>query len=134
MSATVRESSALPAGGVEPSQVASIPDLTPLGLRRAGNTLQFFVRQSDDILEQLPPDYEVVLGTRLRELLDDPAPLAAEIDLEETAGLTSRQLGSLIALGKVLRPRFGAVPIRGLSPSVRHLLEITRTNVLFNLG
>jgi anti-anti-sigma regulatory factor len=113
--------------------VRSFPDLTPLAMRRKGAVLQFSVRASEDILEQLPDNYEVVLAERLREVLADPTATSAEIDLENVAALTSRQLGSLIALGKVLRPRFGAAPVRGLSPTVRHLLEITRTNVLFNL-
>lgn len=114
--------------------VQSIPDLTPLGLRCQGNHLTFVLRRQEDILDELPADFEVVLADRLRGLLADEQPYTLEVDLESIAGLTSRQLGSLIALGKVLRARFGAIPMRGVSAGVRHLLDLTRTSALFDMS
>jgi anti-anti-sigma regulatory factor len=113
--------------------LAAMPDLTPLALRREGNRLEFVLRTQDDILGQLPDDYEARLSRTLDEILAGADTPTATINLDDVPGLSSRQLGSLIALGKVLRPRFGTVPLVGVSPSVRHLLEMTRTNQLFQL-
>lgn len=114
--------------------LAAMPDLSPLIVERVGNHLKFSIRAQDDILLQLPADYEQLLARRLAELLDDEAPLTAEISLSGHIGLSSRQLGSLIALGKVLRGRFGQVPVTNAGPGVRHLLQMTRTDQLFKLG
>ncbi len=112
----------------------TMPDLAPLGLRRQGDHLEFFLRNQADILAQLPADYEQVLAHCLGETLAEPAKLTAEINLEDTPGISSRQLGALIALGKVLRTRFGNVPMTHVSAGVRYLLEMTRTAKLFQLG
>ncbi len=111
----------------------SMPDLTPLGVRQEASHLRFFLRSAEDILEQLPPDYEVVLGSRLAAILADESARSAEIDLENVPGITSRQLGALIALGRVLRPRFGLVPLHHASANVVHLLKLTKTDSLFKL-
>lgn len=116
------------------ASVTPLPDLTPLAVRREGGLLTFLVRQQEDILDQLPTDYEVVLGSRLAALLADTTTNAVEINLEDVTGITSRQLGALIALGRVLRSRFGVIPIRHVSPNVLHLLKLTRTDALFQLG
>lgn len=110
-----------------------MPDLTPLGVRRDGGNLLFFLRSNEEILEQLPADYEVLLGSRLAAILADESAQAVSIDLESIPGITSRQLGALIALGRVLRPRFGVVPLRRVSPNVLHLLQLTKTDALFKL-
>lgn len=116
------------------ASVTPLPDLTPLAVRRDGDALTFLLRQQEDILDQLPSDYEVVLGSRLAALLADTTATSAEINLEDVSGITSRQLGALIALGRVLRPRFGMIRVRHVSPSVLHLLKLTRTDALFQLG
>lgn len=116
---------------LETLRLASGPDLTPLALHREGQHLRFVLRVQDDILEQLPPNYEEVLTERLAGILKDAGDSTAEIDLEDVAAISSRQLGSMIALGKVLRPRFGPLPLRRVSEGVRYLLEMTRTNALF---
>lgn len=119
-----------------PDQVSKVSslDLTPLALHRAGSHLQFFLKTLEDILPELPGDYEHLLARRLGNILQEPAPLTAEINLQNVVGVSSRQLGSLIALEKVLRPRFGRLRVTGVSPAVRHLLELTRTDQLFDLA
>lgn len=116
---------------LETIRLASAPDLTPLALHRDGRRLRFVLRTQDDIMEQLPPNYEEVLTERLAGILSDPTDFIAEVDLEDVAAISSRQLGSMIALSKVLRPRFGPLPLRRVSEGVRYLLEMTRTNALF---
>ncbi len=114
--------------------IGSVPDLTPLELRREGTHLHFLLAAPREILPELPADYERLLRVGLEQILAEPGPLTAEVDLENRPALSSRQLGSLIALQKVLRPRFARVPLRGVSEGVRHLLNITRVSELFDLA
>jgi len=118
----------------EDTPSATLPDLTPLALHRAGNRLVFTLCQQTDILAQLPANYEEMLRERLADVLSNDAPLNVRIDLENVAAISSRQLGSLIALGKVLRPRCGKALMVGVSPGVRHLLQMTRLDELFTIG
>jgi hypothetical protein len=110
-----------------------MPDLAPLGMRRLGDHLEFYLRTQSDILAQLPADYEQVVGQALAATLTETASLTAEINLENVPGISSRQLGSLIALSKVLRPRFGNVPLTHMSGPVRYLFQMTRTAQLFDM-
>jgi anti-anti-sigma regulatory factor len=112
---------------------AALPDLTPLGVQRTGDHLTFTLMSSEDILPELPADYEQLLSMRLQEILAEPRNLTAEVNLADLTGISSRQLGSLIALQKVLRPRFGRVPVTGLSANVRHVLTLTHVDRLFEL-
>lgn len=111
--------------------MAPNPDVAPLELHREGNHLRFVFAAQAEILPELPGDYEELLTQRLHQLLAEPTPLTAEIDLRDVPGVSSRQLGSLIALQKVLRPRFGRLPITGLSDGVRRSLVTTRVDRLF---
>ena len=110
------------------------PDLTPLELQRVGNHLRFVLKSQADILPELPADYEQLVAHRLGLILAEQAQFTAEIDLQNLAGLSSRQLGSLIALQKVLRQRLGNVPVKGVSSGVRHLMRVTHTDQLFGLA
>jgi anti-anti-sigma regulatory factor len=118
---------------MERSKVMTANDLSPLALQRAGDCLRFTFAPQEEILPELPANYEEQLATRLRGLLAEPGQLSVEIDLQNLAALSSRQLGSLIALQKVLRARFGRVPMVNVSAGVRHLIELTRTGQLFDL-
>lgn len=120
--------------GTEKTIATPMPDLTPLAVQRDGAHLKFTIRTQEDILAQLPEDYERRLSDRLGELLADPTPFTTEVSLAGLAGISSRQLGSLIALGKVLRPRFGTLTLTNISPPVLHLLKLTRVDQLFNLA
>ena len=111
--------------------VASPPDLLPLELHRTGNHLVFAFAPREDILPELPRDYEELLAAGLLDVLQEPAALTAEINLQDTPALSSRQIGSLIALQRVLRPRFERIPITGLSDGVRHVLGLMRVDRLF---
>ncbi len=108
-------------------------DLSPLELKREGNLLRFTFAEQVDILPELPADYEALLTEKLAPILAHQATLTAEISLEGLAAISSRQLGSLITLGKVLRPRFGRLALTNISGGVRHLLGLTRTDQLFDL-
>jgi anti-anti-sigma regulatory factor len=113
--------------------LASVPDLSPLDLQRTGDHLRFVLSSQQDILSELPKDYEQLLNTKLTAILAESQPLTAEVHLRDLAGISSRQLGSLIALQKVLRQRFGRVPITGVSDNVRRVLSMTHVAELFEL-
>ena len=114
--------------------MAATPDVSPLELQRRGNHLRFVLASHSDALAELPADYEQLLAARLQEILAEPGALTIEVDLAGRPGVSSRQLGSLIALQKVLRPRFGRIPLTGLSESIRHLLARTHIDQLFEVG
>ena len=110
-----------------------LPDVSPLELQRTGNQLRFVFAAQSDMLAELPADYEQLLTTRLQQILAEAQPLTVEVDLEGRPGISSRQLGSLIALQKVLRPRFGRIPLTGVSEGLRHLLTRTHIATLFDV-
>lgn len=107
-------------------------DLSPLELHCEADLLRFQFKTQEGIYAELPADFETLLASQLAEVLQPGTTWRAEIDLQDVSGLSSRELGSLIALQKVLRPRFDRVPIVNVSHSVRHLLEITRTDQFFD--
>ena len=108
-------------------------DVSPLELQRSGNHLRFALAAHSDALAELPADYEQLLTVRLQQLLVEPKPLTVEVSLEDRPGISSRQLGSLIALQKVLRPRFGRISLTGVSEGLRHLLTRTHIAKLFDV-
>ncbi len=108
-------------------------NIPPLEFKREGDLLRFSLLRQDDILPELPPDYELELAEQLADLLAEGPTLSAEIDLRDVPAISSRELGSIIALQRVLRPAVGPVRVVGVSSGVRHLLKLTRTDQLFDL-
>ena len=82
---------------------------------------------------ELPPDYERFLVERLRPLLDPGKSPAVEIDLENLPGISSRQLGLMLALQKALADHYEKLCVTGLSDGVRRLLNLTRTEQFFEI-
>lgn len=117
----------------ETTAVVPVPDLSPLEMEREGDHLRFGLKPQDDIIPELPSEFEQVLERRLAEILGSATQLTVEINLANAPAISSRQLGSLIALQKVLRRRFERIPVTGVSASVRHLLSLTRTDQLFDM-
>jgi len=113
--------------------VLTVPDVSPLELQRTGDHLRFVLAAHSDMLAELPADYEQLLTSRLQQILTEPKPLTIEVSLEDRPGISSRQLGSLIALQKVQRPRFGRIPLTGVSEGLRHLLTRTHIAKLFDV-
>jgi anti-anti-sigma regulatory factor len=105
-----------------------------LELQRSGNHLRFVLSAHSDVLAELPADYEQLLTLGLKQILAESQTLTVEVNLAGHSGVTSRQLGSLIALQKVLRPRFGRVPLTGVSEGIRHLLARTHIDKLFEVA
>jgi anti-anti-sigma regulatory factor len=106
-------------------------ELNPLVYRREGDQLEFGLCADCEILPELPLDFEQTLNRHIGPILAEKTALQVTINLVNRTAISSRELGALIALAKVMRPRFEKVPIVGLSPAVRSLLKLTRTDQLF---
>lgn len=109
------------------------PDLSPLELHREGSHLRFRFEQDADSLPELPADYENLVRRQLDELLKEDAEFSAEIDLSDQHGISSRQLGSIIALRKALQPRIEHITLRGANANIRQLLRMSRIDELFDV-
>lgn len=104
-------------------------DLGPLIAVRHGDcaTVTFSGASALDL--EIPDNYEADLRDQLDELM--AAGVRFELDLQNLPGVSSRQLGLLIILHKVVRDAQPRLPLRGVTPAVRHVLEVTRTSQFF---
>lgn len=105
----------------------------PLAVQRDGQRVCLSFVESEAILAELPPELDTYLEQRLGELLETSARPDVVFDLHNAPGISSRQLGVLLALHKTLRPRVSRLPLTGVSENVRRLLEMTRTAQFFEL-
>ena len=107
-------------------------DLGPLSLTLDPQLWKFKLAHPDEMTLELPPDYERFLTEHLEPLLArQPAP-QVELSLEDLPGLSSRQLGLMLALHKVLADRCERLPLTGVSHGVRRLLHLTCTARFFD--
>jgi len=77
-----------------------------------------------------PPDLEDVF----RREVESGGRLAGKrvvFALDNMRAMSSRQLGSLLAIRKALEPE-GLVPVRGIQPNVRELFGMTRMDQFFD--
>jgi anti-anti-sigma regulatory factor len=109
-------------------------DLGPLTLARDGDHWRFTITSPNEVMLELPPDYERFLTKALDRLERASREVQIEMDLGNLPGLSSRQLGLMLALQKALADHCERLPLTGVSPGVRQLLNITRTDRFFDLG
>ena len=114
--------------------MSQTPDLGPLTLTQERDRWRFTLTTPGEIMLELPSDYERFLTERLRPLLGPAAPPAIEMDLQGLPGISSRQLGLMLALQKSLADRCEKLCVTGLSEGVRRLLNLTRTEQFFEIG
>jgi anti-anti-sigma factor len=84
-----------------------------------------------DVSLVVPPTFDRELSEKFREHLGPAAQLAIHFDLENLPGLSSRQLGLLIATQKAVRPWSARLALVGVHQTVRRLLELTQTSQFF---
>ena len=121
---------------------ASVPDsngpqtceLGPLTLTLAAPHWEFRLTNPTEMTMELPPDYEEFLRKKLHRHLQGGAPQSLMMNLEELPAISSRHLGLLLALQKVLSENALKLSISGASPGVRRLLRLTRTEKFFDLA
>lgn len=113
--------------------MADIVDLGPLTMAREGNHYCFTLTPTAQPVLELPPDLEQDLSARLAELLPPGANVSVVFDLQNLPAISSRQLGLMLALRKVLCERSPRLTVSGASDGVRRLLQTTRTDQFFEL-
>lgn len=110
--------------------VAQVRELGPLTMRQTAHGVVFTLSEPGDIALELPTDYEQVLARQLAELAGAPG---VAVDLHGIPAISSRQLGVLIALQKALRTQTPRLPLLGVAPAVKRLLDISQTAQFFEL-
>jgi len=111
-----------------------VTTLGPLSVTRVGQEWRFRLCSPGEMLLELPQDYEHQLAEGLRPLLSSGDKPPVVLDLQGLPALSSRQLGLMLVLHKALRSRYERLPVSGVSPGVRHLLELTRTAQFFDVS
>lgn len=86
-----------------------------------------------DPMCEIPADYDASLEGQFGPLCRLPGELRLFVDLSGVPAISSRQLGILIAVQRILRPRIERLPIRNAGPSVQRLLDVTRTDRFFEV-
>lgn len=110
-----------------------LPDLGPLSISACEGGYRLALARPADLTLEMPLGFEDMLREGLAPLLNAEPPPEFVLDLQDTPGLSSRQLGVMLALQKVLRSRHEALPLRGVSGPVRRLLELMRVAALFEI-
>ena len=108
-------------------------DLGPLALAISGGDWRFQLSNPNEMLLELPSDYEELLARRLAELSGDSPPPRLVMDMENITAISSRQLGLMLALRKTCDAWSGRVRVVNISPAVRRLLDLTRTERFFDV-
>lgn len=109
---------------------SEVRDLGPLRWRREQNCIRLCLATPEQFLLEVPADYEQVLRSGL--LAGAPADATFVMDLAGVPAISSRHLGVLLTVQKVLRDRIGALPVVNVSDGVRRLFELTRTDRFFS--
>ncbi len=78
----------------------------------------------------VPPDLEKDLTNFVKSCTPQMQSKTVVFDLEQVTALTSRHLGILVTAHKAFQPLGGCL-LRGVSPAIKKLLEVTRMNRLF---
>lgn len=110
-----------------------LPDLGPLSVTTSAGGYRIALARPTDLTMELPLGFEDALREGLAPLLAEEPKREFVLDLENTPGLSSRQLGVMLALQKALRPRHEELPLAGVSGPVRRLLDLMRVAKLFEI-
>ena len=108
-------------------------DLGPLTLAAEKDCWRFTIAAPTEMTLDLPPDYEDFLRQKLEAFLQSSEQPTIEIDLQDLPAISSRHLGLMLALQKALTRRCERLRVTGVSPGVRRLLGLTRTDQFFDI-
>jgi anti-anti-sigma factor len=111
--------------------MAETVDLGPLKMAVGDDTAVVWLADPQAIVLEISEQYEDELQRALKQVLDSGR--AVVLDLEDLPALSSRQLGLMLTLQKVVTPRQGKLPVWNVSPGVRRVLKMTRTGHFFAL-
>ena len=107
-------------------------ELGPLTLAIDGTTWRFRLTNPTEMTMDLPPDYEELLRKKFRRFLGNSMPERLLMNLADIPAISSRHLGLLLALYKVLSEQDLKLTVSGVSPGVQRLLRLTRTEKFFD--
>lgn len=111
--------------------MAETVDLGPLTMAVGDDTAVVRLSDPQAIVLEISEQYEEELQRALKQVLDSGR--AVVLDLEDLPALSSRQLGLMLTLQKVVTPRQGKLPVWHVSPGVQRVLKMTRTGHFFEL-
>ena len=112
--------------------MSATPDSGPLVFAAEADLIRIRFRSRVELLAEIPAGYATEVTERLRSAMNDPQQRLV-VDLESVRGLSSRQLGLLLLIRKALEGRLEPVPLVGVSPGVRRLLQVTQTARFFDM-
>lgn len=110
-------------------------DVSALGhlkTRVESGRITFTLVRPEGLEHGLPPSFELRLGHELQALVDRGAEVV--LDMQNVAGVGSRQLGVMLALYRVLRSRHPRLRLLNAHENVRRLLELSRTAQFFEIA
>ncbi len=99
--------------------------------REASGTLRFEFNPASPGLLELPADFMTRLAEQVAPLLAGRPRVI--LDMGGRVGISSRQLGAMIALRKAVGDVAERLPLRGVSEGVEKVLESTRTDKFFEI-
>jgi anti-anti-sigma factor len=105
----------------------------PVMVRVDPEAVRFHFVDTEAILLEVPPGLEAELREFARSRRGDVQGKAVRFDLQDVGFVSSRQLGVLLTIRKVLAPG-GQVRLENVSPVVRNLLEVARLTRHFSAG
>lgn len=108
--------------------------LGPIVVSRDAAGLLVTLAPHGDIDVELPPDYEAALSHHLGVSAASAAGAAVAIDLQDLPAITSRQLGALLALHRVVRNSGSPIRVLNTTPTVRRVFQATNTAQFFQFS
>jgi len=108
-------------------------EIGPLTIRLDGDTWRITLTTPDEVTLELPPGYDLTIRRALDSTIPD-RPVDIVFDLDSRPGISSRQLGLMLALRKAVAFRGDRLRIVGATEPVRELLRVTRTEQFFEFA
>ena len=106
-------------------------DLGPLQLTRALQRATLTLSDPDEVTLEIPAEYDQALQAAVGQMMTEGVTI--EMDLQGLTGISSRQLALMLTLRKLVLERQAKLPLRGVTPGVQRVLELTRTRQFFDV-
>jgi anti-anti-sigma regulatory factor len=106
-------------------------DLGPLQLTRRQQCATLTLSDPDEVTLEIPAEYDQALHATIDQMLAEG--VSVEMDLEGLPGISSRQLALMLTLRKLVLEQQPRLPLRGVTPGVQRVLELTRTCQFFEV-
>lgn len=108
-------------------------EIGPLTIRLDGDTWRITLTTPDEVTLELPPNYDKTIRDALDSVIRD-RPVDIVFDLGSLPGISSRQLGLMLALRKAVAYRGDRLRVAGATDPVKELLRVTHTEQFFEFA